>query len=682
MHRLPLLFLVCVSTMLLGLPGATAEEPDAGTVRITMDVELMPNGDGRARLLMRMSRPQYGVLKANFPNAQQFLRDFSSRRSNSEPADATATYEDARSAVRLELTEIGGVRNNGGGQWALTIGENMEFVTFAPGKGGRMIAHFYEVGPWGDGVIYRGNVRYTLPAGASDFYWNLKKRTLEYTLEREAGTGPARLNHELQAKPRLMTSIYKVYGLGANFAAMWVAKGVFKNEGKSTIRNLKVRYKLDGYSEWSPWQRFPEVVPEQSCVSLYYPVLRSEIAKLTSNTPANLLAEWRYEDIEGREREDSAGARIVLLGGHEFVFSNLIQGESYGTWHEGTNNAPFVAAWVSRDDLVIKQFAAMANKNAGGVGASSSDEDALKVLKAIYELWQINDFTYQHPPGVVDKSMSFDVQLVQNIKYPRDVIRDKSGTCIDLAILYAALANNLGLRPYLAFIPGHCFPVFELPSGNIIAVEATGIAGGLRHGSASFEKMLQYGIKELVDARKDGRLHMIDCYTLWTNGVANPELAPLPPDILNKWGIRQTLPGGGTGVSTGPGPGAGTQSAGFAGTWGGNVQETMDDGSKLTYPMVIQIQRQQDGSYRIRAEARAQMRTNQGVANIHLVEDFVGKVQNNQLLFRGTRKTLTVNGNPIQTTLDQGVAQIVNGKLQGRSGNDTDGYTPFNLSRR
>ncbi|MAG56224.1 MAG: hypothetical protein CMJ83_08040 [Planctomycetes bacterium] len=74
-----------------------------------------------------------------------------------------------------------------------------------------------------------------------------------------------------------------------------------------------------------------------------------------------------------------------------------------------------------------------------------------------------NDFTYQHPPALTDNSVSFEPARVQNVKFPRDVIRDRSGTCIDLAILYASMANAIGLEAYLCVVPGPCFPVIKMP---------------------------------------------------------------------------------------------------------------------------------------------------------------------------------------------------------------------------
>ena len=67
--------------------------------------------------------------------------------------------------------------------------------------------------------------------------------------------------------------------------------------------------------------------------------------------------------------------------------------------------------------------------------------------------------------------------FAQDIKYPRDVLRAKSGTCIDLAILYATLAESVGMHAYLMLVPGHCFSVVNV-SGQMIAVENTGLGGG------------------------------------------------------------------------------------------------------------------------------------------------------------------------------------------------------------
>jgi hypothetical protein len=82
-------------------------------------------------------------------------------------------------------------------------------------------------------------------------------------------------------------------------------------------------------------------------------------------------------------------------------------------------------------------------------------------------------------------------------------------------------------------IPGHCFPVIRLPSGQLIAVEATVISDGV-----PFDKAVQVGMKELNESIQKGVIYLVDVQKLRALGVPTPELPSLPPSTLNDWGIR------------------------------------------------------------------------------------------------------------------------------------------------
>jgi hypothetical protein len=132
--------------------------------------------------------------------------------------------------------------------------------------------------------------------------------------------------------------------------------------------------------------------------------------------------------------------------------------------------------------------------------------------------------------------MSYDMKLVQSLQYPRDTIQKRSGTCIDLAILYAAMLNSVGIQPYLVFMDGHCFPMGLAPGNRFIPVETTGVADGYG-GAMPFDKVVEYGLKTWRKLRSNGRYVLVDVPQCWVNGISNPELEPMPPDILEKWGI-------------------------------------------------------------------------------------------------------------------------------------------------
>lgn len=701
-----------LSIVLITLGLAPAQHgPTPGNVRIDGDVRLQANGDGVGKIVIKFSPADYTRIKSQNPNAHRFLRDFTSRRSDYEVAPgASARYEDAQSSVILELTERGALRNQGMGLWELPIQRGVDFVNIATSQAGTITAFFVETGEWAGGISYKGQVRYHLPAGARDARWNAGGRTLQYTLDRAEPVGAPMLTQGLATKNRLMTAIYKVYGLGTDFAAMWVAKSVLKNDGASIIKNLKIRFRLEGYSQWGVWQQFPELVPGQTVVANYYPVLDRSIATLTSNTPANLLVEWEYAGADGQTVRRSDGRRIILLGRHEFVFTDILGDETFGTWHESHANDPFVAAWVSRDDRVVADFAAMANRRAGGVGASTDDKSAVKVLGEIYRLMQVNDFTYQHPAFLVDQSISYDVKAVQSVQFPRDTIRKRSGTCIDLAILYAACANAIGIESHLALVPGHCFPVFKLPSGRWIGIESTGVGGGLRHGTTLFDSVLTSGTKSLGKWTKDGRINLLNLRKLWTSGVSNPEMERLPADILQKWKIVEHVNGeerlyrvnqnrnGGGGAGGGGNGGGGHRptptptptpvptpapnptpppAPTFTGTWSGQITEQLPNGQVLTYPATVSFTPNGAGRYTVTASAQATLPDGfGGYVKVRIVESGTATVRGSVLDVSCTSKTATYVGTGLSEpmTPDQGKLSILNGRLQGRWGNDLDGW--------
>ena len=72
-----------------------------------------------------------------------------------------------------------------------------------------------------------------------------------------------------------------------------------------------------------------------------------------------------------------------------------------------------------------------------------------------------NHIAYQTPPSYVNGHTNG-----QHIKYARDVLRNHSGTCIDLAIFFASACESVNLQTALVITKGHCFPVVRLPQGG------------------------------------------------------------------------------------------------------------------------------------------------------------------------------------------------------------------------
>ncbi len=673
--------LLLAAFVLAALP-ALADEPVDGTMRIDTTVEIKPTGDSVSRIVFDYSPNDYVAKKQTTPNPMDFMRNMASQRTDFEvSSDMSCRYEDASSTMVMDFTEVGAVRYLGNGRWEVNVGTGPEFITQKE-EDGRTVAYFYEssLGAAGN-MPSKGQVHYLLPPGAKDVKYVPADGKLAFTLEVVDNGKAGRVTAELKVKTRLMTGIYKVYGLGTDFSAMWVAKALLKNTGEGKVKNLRVRYRLQGYSEWCTWHKIAEVVPGQTVVDVWYPALDQKIAQLRTNTPADAEMEWKYDDGTGKEQEDNEGKRIVLLGVNEFVFRNLVAGESAGNWGETMGNAPFLAAWVSRDDPIMKTLGAWANKNAAGVGALENDENAIAVLRECYNLMLANDFTYQHPPTLQDRNVSFDPELVQNVKFPRDVVRDKSGTCIDLAICYAAMAHSIGLRPHLALIPGHCFPVIDLPSGSCLAVETTGVQGGIRFGSADFDKVTAFGKQELEESRADGRIVMVDVQDYWTRGVSNPELENLPADILQRWEI---VPKGDATPKPQPPANGGDQTVSIDGKWAARIQQEVEDGRVVDMNIEFTLQSRPEGGYDATMVLQTEVIGPNGPAAVQIDETFTGEVRENKLVLQGQKCTRTIVawGEKKEMSIDDASFELLNGQLVGKVGNAEEGYTELKMDRQ
>jgi hypothetical protein len=348
------------------------------------------------------------------------------------------------------------------------------------------------------------------------------------------------LRCQLLAKDKVISGVYKVYGVKDSSFPMWLAKSVLTNETNGRLTDIKIRYKVHEYSDWCSWHNYAAMDPGQTLVDLYHPIFSNSIARLTSRSPSELQMECEYTDARGQKHQFSETRPLSLLERHEFIFSDLTADERTSAFQDQDTNSPLFAAWVSRNDEVPARLASIANKLAGGLGASSNDENCIKVMAALYDTMRAIHISYQHPQVMADPNLSYDIKTVQSLQYPRDTIQKRSGTCIDLAILYATMLNSVNIKPYLVSMDGHCFPMARLPSGKLLPVEATGVGDGYEK-SMNFEQAVKSAVKTWKKINESGRFNLIDVRKCWAEGISNPELDPMPPDILEKWGITALL---------------------------------------------------------------------------------------------------------------------------------------------
>ncbi len=517
---------IAVAAATFTAPVSFAETP--GLVITSKETNrIAANGDGTFRCEMTLPAEGYELLKKTIPDAAVLLRKLGLTNQESIVSGVKGEWVDDSSTLKIEFTARGVARVGRDRSWGVPLPDGVptELIGFENG----VVRMSQTMSIPGVGVATSA-IRLTLPSGASDVRISRDKLRLNYTLPVPAAAGTiAKARFDVDAKRDVMASLAKVLS-NRKFANLWTARGVFKNTGDRVLTDYRVRFRMTEFTPaWSPWAKTPLVVPGQTVVDTYHPIMDLEkVGKLTGQTRAAVEIQWEYTRPDGEVVEDSDTKELNLLARNQVQYSSM-KLEECADWADAFDMSHVVmGCFVTHEDPVIQQAAGRIINAMGGSNVAGDDKEAIKFMAAAYDFMGAN-IAYQTPPGSVA-----DHKLVQHVKYGRDVLRNKAGTCIDLAILYGSLCEAVGLKPVLFNIPGHCFPGVYLPkSGELVAVESTLI------GKASFTDAVSHATAKNMKPILEGKSPTVpaDILTLHNQGVHPIDLPTLSEDVLDKWGI-------------------------------------------------------------------------------------------------------------------------------------------------
>ena len=547
--------LLLVLLIVMVLTSAFGQFARINTIRVIADGTI--DAQGGMKISFRWVFPTnalYMQVKSTFPNPYVLLRNLTTFSSIFELTNTKISYDDAKNSILVDTDVIGAVVNRKG-RWEFNLGKGAELVHATD-----QMAIFVLVNAASSEEVIFTTMKLNLPSGCSELKYDPASGVFSFNMKRRNVSGSVSADVNAKVKPRIMSALYKVYGMpDVMDGAYWVAKFILMNKGKGDIVDLRISYKLGDYTSWSPESVYDVVPPNGAVVDLYYPIISSNVTQLRSQTPVDLQIKYSYKDRSGKTYSDTIIKRIQMLGVNQFEFSNVPEEERTGSWIDNFSNSPLLAAFVTYLDDVVKSFVGLVSQYSGGAGAALKDKDAIAFMKSLYDLAIHNGISYQTPSGFLVEYAS----LGQDVKYPRDVLRDKAGTCLDLAILFAAVGQAVSLKSYLVVMPGHAFTVIELPSGDILPIETTGLGGPVVGKSATFEQAVEMAM-ELLGKLEFGKFFIVDIGEMQRKGVLPPELPQLPSTIIKDWGYtlpRATggTPGGSTPQTTTPQTGTGTQ---------------------------------------------------------------------------------------------------------------------------
>lgn len=367
---------------------------------------------------------------------------------------------------------------------------------------------------------------------------------------------PGRIGMQIEVKPAIMTAAYKVYAnRNAGDGRYWLAKVVLKNDGERPLANVSTSFQVPGLIAWTTPRTYPEVLPGQTIVSLFYPHFPDAVAaKTTSTTEA---VELRVEYDAGRERrQETRQVEFQMRGRNDMIYTTLPAAEVVNP-HDYYENTDLFAAFVTPDDPVIKYFVQQLEQRVMGgttVGAGADVEEVGRFMNAVYSYWVASGIVYAGTEGLPEK-IGDSVTATQHVRLPREVLTGKAGLCVELAALFASIAEAAGLEPVIVTTANHAFPAIKV-GNNLVAIEATSVGTpgmGERSGPSSFESAVRYGDAELaawmrgggdivIDGRKVGELATpiaaYDIADLHGKGIVPPEL---PDDAVLKQKIDDTF---------------------------------------------------------------------------------------------------------------------------------------------
>lgn len=147
-------------------------------------------------------------------------------------------------------------------------------------------------------------------------------------------------------------------------------------------------------------------------------------------------------------------AEGLELGKHEVSLDVA----SANSWYAyGPESFATVGAHVRPNDPRLRQILDSAVAKLGEKGHATvlsgyqqPESHVDEMAEAIYDAVVDLKLTYGNPPA------SWDIRG-QRIRTTEQILEERVGTCLDTAILFAALLENIGLYPVIALVPEHAF---------------------------------------------------------------------------------------------------------------------------------------------------------------------------------------------------------------------------------
>lgn len=338
--------------------------------------------------------------------------------------------------------------------------------------------------------------------------------------------GKGSLNVTIKHADYIMPAAYKVYAnpdvLNGEY---YLFKMLMNNDGKTTLNDVKVSYRISNYIEWTDLETIPKIYPGQNVVVRCYPQFKEDIVNKMTQSQEKVEIKITYNGGQSMDEDYT----FKMMGRNQFVYTDLPP-EEIASYPDAYRNMQLLGCLVTPEDPIIKYYTQQVQEKVmKGEEASvmNDPELAKKFLLNLYAATYVSHMVYSGTEGIPQK-LGDIASSVQSIRLPREVVTGNTGLCVELSLFYASVLKNAGLHALIFLIPGHAYPGVEA-NGRYYAIEATGINGeGLGKRDLP-QAALDTGMKELrefVEYVREGsnQYTVLDINDLEAKGVVPMEL--------------------------------------------------------------------------------------------------------------------------------------------------------------
>jgi hypothetical protein len=152
-------------------------------------------------------------------------------------------------------------------------------------------------------------------------------------------------------------------------------------------------------------------------------------------------------------------------------------------WGNGFKYASFIASWVTPHDRPVEAVLARAKRFTpdhrlpgyeSWKNAAQQEQETYREAKAIFTALQRMGLSYVKSSATLGDHKG----ISERVRMPRVSLAQSSANCIDAAVMYASLFENLGMDASVVIVPGHAYAGVRVAEGSpkflLIDVALTG----------------------------------------------------------------------------------------------------------------------------------------------------------------------------------------------------------------